>query len=128
MGFIPSSSCVNTTLWMHNMDADKTHREKVRWELHKNAMSYIEQILEATSYETTALWPLTYLKTIQIRQTRHAGHYWRSKDELINDILQWTPTYGCATAGPLVRTYLQKLCADTGCSLEDLPGVMDNRD
>ena len=31
------------------------------------------------------------MKTIQVRQTRHAGHCWRSKDELISDILLWTP-------------------------------------
>ena len=33
--------------------------------------------------------PIT--KTIQVRGTRHAGHCWRSKDELISDVLQWTP-------------------------------------
>ena len=33
--------------------------------------------------------PLT--KTIQVRRTRHAGHCWRSKDELISDVLLWTP-------------------------------------
>ena len=36
--------------------------------------------------------PIT--KTIQVRRTRHAGHRWRSRDELISDVLQWTPTYG----------------------------------
>ena len=35
--------------------------------------------------------PIT--KTIQIRRTRHAGHCWRSRDELISDVLLWTPTY-----------------------------------
>ena len=30
-------------------------------------------------------------KTIQVRRTRHGGHCWRSKDELISDILLWTP-------------------------------------
>ena len=35
--------------------------------------------------------PIT--KTIKVRWTRHAGHYWRSKDELISDILLWTPSY-----------------------------------
>ena len=30
-------------------------------------------------------------KTIQVRQTRHAGHWWRCKDELISDVLLWTP-------------------------------------
>ena len=33
--------------------------------------------------------PIT--KTIQARQTRHAGHCCRSKDELISDVLLWTP-------------------------------------
>ena len=33
--------------------------------------------------------PIT--KTIQARRIRHAGHCWRSKDELISDVLLWTP-------------------------------------
>ena len=31
------------------------------------------------------LLPIT--KTIQVRRTRHVGHWWRSRDELISDIL-----------------------------------------
>ena len=38
--------------------------------------------------------PIT--KTIRVRRTRHAGHCWRSRDELISDVLLWTPTYGRA--------------------------------
>ena len=34
--------------------------------------------------------PIT--KTIQVRRARHAGHCWRSKDELVSDVLLWTPT------------------------------------
>ena len=30
-------------------------------------------------------------KTIQARRTRHVGHCWRSRDELISDVLLWTP-------------------------------------
>ena len=41
--------------------------------------------------------PIT--KTVQVRQTRHAGYCWRSRDELISDVLLWTPTYGRAKAG-----------------------------
>ena len=38
--------------------------------------------------------PIT--KTIQVRRTRHAGHCWRSRDELINDVFLWTPhTWPC---------------------------------
>ena len=29
------------------------------------------------------------MKTIQTRRTRHAGHCWRSRDELISDVLLW---------------------------------------
>ena len=39
------------------MDANKTCREKARWELQKNATSYIEQILEALSNEIAVVWP-----------------------------------------------------------------------
>ena len=53
-------------------------------------------------------------KTIQNRRTRHAGHCWRSKDELISDVLLWTPTYGQAKAGWPARTYIQQLWEDTG--------------
>ena len=49
--------------------------------------------------------PIT--KTIQARRTRHAGHCCRSKDELISDVLQWTPAYGQAKAGRPARTYIQ---------------------
>ena len=70
--------------------------------------------------------PIT--KTIQVRRTRHAGHCWRSKDELISDVLLWTPSYGQAKAGRPARTYIQQLCEDTGCNPEDLPEAMNNRE
>ena len=38
----------------------------------------------------------------------------------------WTPSHGQAKVWWAARTYLQQLCADTGCSLEDLLGVMDD--
>ena len=69
--------------------------------------------------------PIT--KTIQVRLTRHAGHCWRSRDELISDVLLWAPSHGRAKAGPPARTYIQQLCVDTGCSPEDLPKVMNDR-
>ena len=70
--------------------------------------------------------PIT--KTIQVRRTRHAGHCWRSKDELISDVLLWTPTYGRAKAGRQARTYIQQQCEDTGCNPEDLPEAMNDRE
>ena len=70
--------------------------------------------------------PIT--KTIQVRRTRHAVHRWRSRDELISDLHLWTPSHGRAKAGRPDRTNIQQLCADTRCSLEDLLGVIDDRD
>ena len=57
-------------------------------------------------------------KTIQVRQTRHC---WRSKNEVINDILQWTLKHRCTSVGWPARTYLHQLCADT-------QGPIDNKD
>ena len=83
--------------------------------------------LHPTSHQLYGhLPPIT--KTIQVRRTRLAGHCWRSKDELISDVLLWTPIYGCAKAGRPARTYIQQLCEDTGCNPEDLPEAMNDRE
>ena len=63
--------------------------------------------------------PIT--KTIKIRRNRHTGHCWRSRDELISDVLLWTPSQGRAN-------YIHPLCVDTGCSPGDLPEAMDDRE
>ena len=47
--------------------------------------------------------PIT--KIIKFRRTRHAGHWWRSRDGLISDVL-WTPAHGRAKAGRPARTYI----------------------
>ena len=48
--------------------------------------------------------PIT--KTIEVRRARHAGHCWRSRYELISDVLLLIPTYGRAKAGrPAEHTY-----------------------
>ena len=60
------------------------------------------------------LLPIT--KTIKVRQTRYARHFWRSKNELISNVLLWTPSHGRAKARQPATTYIQQLCTDTGCS------------
>ena len=60
--------------------------------------------------------PIT--KTIQVRRTRYAGHCLRSRNELVSDVLLWTPSHGRAKAGRPARTYMQHLCADTECTLK----------
>ena len=68
--------------------------------------------------------PIT--KTIKVIRTRRAGYCWRSRDELIRDVLLWTPSHG--QAGWPARTYIQQLCEDTGCSPEDLQKAMNDRE
>ena len=70
--------------------------------------------------------PIT--KTIQVRRNRHAADCWRSRDELIRDVLLWIPTHGHAKAGRPARTYIQQLCEDTECYPEDLPRAMNDRE
>ena len=67
--------------------------------------------------------PIT--KTIRVRRTTHTGHSWRSRAELISDVLLWTPPH---MAGGPARSYIQQLREDTGCSPEDLPEVMNDRE
>ena len=68
--------------------------------------------------------PIT--KIIKVWRIRHAEHYWRRKDELISNVLLWTPSHGRAKAGRPARTYILQLCADRGCSPEDLPEAIDD--
>ena len=97
------------------MDANKTHREKGIWEIHKNVTSYFEPILETVPHETTALRLQIYPLKNYPRRTRHAGYCWIIKDKRASD-------------DRLARTYLYQHCANTGSSLENLPKAMDNSD
>ena len=85
------------------MDANKTAGEVARWQLHKNATCNLKQILAATPHKTPTVRP-PITKTIQVRRTRHGGHCWISRDELIRDVLLWTPTHDRAKAGRPART------------------------
>ena len=52
-------------------------------------------------------------KTIQIGWTSHVGHFKRSKNKLISDVLLWTSSHRHAGGGRPVRTYLHQLCIRT---------------
>ena len=52
---------------------------------------------------------LPIMKTIQIRQTRYVEHCWKSKDELISNVLLWTPLHGQAKVRQPARTYIQPI-------------------
>ena len=55
--FLPGSGHIDTAIWMHYMDADKTAGEETRWQLHKNAACNPEQVLAATPHKTPTVRP-----------------------------------------------------------------------
>ena len=84
----------------------------VVWTLDGYASEWNSQILSTLDRPTKQplyghLTPIT--KTIQVRRTRHAGHYWISKGELMSDLLLRTPSHGRPKAGRPARTYIPQL-------------------
>ena len=78
---------------MHNIDAEIRIKKK----LDRNKTRMLRTILNKSWKQQPTkeqlychLPPMS--KRIQVKQTRHAGHSWRCKDELISDVLLWTPT------------------------------------
>ena len=51
----PGSGRIDTAVWMHYLDANKTAREEARRQLHKNAASNIEQVLAATPHKAPTI-------------------------------------------------------------------------
>ena len=51
MQLLPGSGRVDTAVWMHYLDANKTVGEEARRQLHKNAPINIKQVLMATPHK-----------------------------------------------------------------------------
>ena len=59
--FLPGCGRVDTAVWMHYLDTDKTVGEEAKRQLYKNVASNIEQVLAATPHKApTARPPTTY--------------------------------------------------------------------
>ena len=55
--FLPGSGHIDTVIWVHYMDSNKTAGEEARRQLHKNAASNLEQVLAATPHKTPTVRP-----------------------------------------------------------------------
>ena len=81
----------------------------------------MEQVLEAALHKAaTVRPPTTIMKAIQVRRNRHAGHCWRSRGELISEVLLWTPSHGRAKSGRPAGTYIQHVCVIRDLTLRAL--------
>ena len=58
MQFLPGSGHIDTAIWVHYMDSNKTAGEEAWRQLHKNAASNLEQVLAATPHKTPTVRPL----------------------------------------------------------------------
>ena len=83
---------------------------------------------KGTPNKTVAVLPLISHLTNYPNKTNKTCWALLEMDELISNVLLWTPTHGCISFGWPAKTYIHQLCWDTGCSLEDLPGATDDRD
>ena len=63
------------------------------------------------------------LQTIDECRTIDAVHCWRSKNELISDVLRWTSTHGRASVGRPAKTYVR---GDAGGALGVMVIVVEN--
>ena len=55
--FFQAAVRIDTAIWMHYMDSNKTAGEEARWQLHKNAASNLEQVLAATPHKSPTVRP-----------------------------------------------------------------------
>ena len=99
---------VDTSMWIHIWILTKCMEKK----LDSNYISMLLAVLNKSWREHPRKQllnghqpPMT--KSIKVRRTRHAGHYRRSKDELISDILLWTTSHGRSKFVRPARTYIQ---------------------
>ena len=126
--FLQSCSRVGTIVWMHYLNCNETHGEKAWWKLQKNAAWFWK--IPGSSTLQNSSWMAGYisliLQTIKVRWIRHADHCWGNNDELKSDIFLRISTHWHKSFDWPAKTYIN--CMDTGCSVEDLPGVMDNKE
>ena len=64
---------------------------------------------------------------IREQRMRFAGHCWRSKNELVSDVLLWTPKHGQRSRGRPAKTFVDQMVEDTECEVEELINLIENR-
>ena len=117
-------SCVRTIVWLHHFDFNKTHGDKARWKLFKNAECCFKQFLEATYHKTiTARPPISHLKTHPWK-TNKTCRTLKNKGALISYIIHCTFIHGHTSVGRPAKTYIHQLWEGTEGRLEDLLRVM----
>ena len=66
--------------------------------------------------------------TIREQRLRFSGHCWRSKNEVVSDVLLWLPIHGRRSRGRPAKTFVDQLMEDTSCNYEELPNALMTRE
>ena len=96
--------------------------EKARWELHKNTVRCLEQILEVALHETTAVRPPTSHLTNHINKTNKRCGVLLDKERRTYERRFFLHM------DMLMLVHQQKLTYISSVQTRDLPGVMHDRD
>ena len=109
------------------MDYNKILGKKLNENCTRMLSVVLNKSLKQHPHKTSTVGPLLSHLTNHPKQTRHAVHCWRSTDELISNILLWTPTHGLSSLiciisvqilGGVLRTCLEWWMIDTDGKLE----------
>ena len=67
--------------------------------------------------------------TLRERRLRFSGHCWRSKYEVVSDLVLWEPKHGKRSVGGQARilNFVDLLEVDTGVPRDCWPAAMDDR-
>ena len=65
---------------------------------------------------------------IEERRLRFSGHCFRSKHEVVHQLILWEPKHGSRSVGGQLRTYIDQLESDTGIPRENLANAMEDRE
>ena len=65
--------------------------------------------------------------TIREKPLRFSGHCWRSKNEIVSDLVLWERKHGKRSIGVQARTLIDVLEGNTWVPTDCLPAVMDDR-
>ena len=121
-------------LYVHLHPISQIIMESQRRHVFLNTACCFEQILDTSSLQKCSCAPTTsHITNNQEYQVRHAQYNWKSKDELLNDVLHGLiHSHGKTSmdhpAKKKKKTYILQLCADTGFRVEFLPSMMADRD
>ena len=98
--------CVSTTVWLHSWTLIK-HQEK---KANEKYLRMLCAVLNKSWKQHPTKQPLLLRITSHCKNhPRDAGHCKWSKDQLISNVLQWTPTHGHTSGGWSEKIYCKDI-------------------